>query len=315
MELKEIDIKNIKPNLSQPRELFHKEKVKELAESILSNGLINPISVREEKGKYIIVAGERRFQAHKMAGINKVQAFVRSYKKESDWMIESFVENVHREDITPTEKGKYLLKIKKLDKIEDNRKLSRKVNVDHKSVMAWIDDFQFRMSGNASPGASHTLIRSTRGLENKERNKLINWAEDNEISARKMDEVIVPAYKQADEGSKAALLSQYERNEEDKEPIVYERNEEDKEPIVYERTANDIVDDILSSLHSFKHNVDELLDDINIKDISKSKADKAITTTTLHFKKPLKNFLNILIKRGASPDKTILALMKANGNV
>ena len=302
MEFKEIELKNIKPNLSQPREHFDKQKVKELAESILSNGLINPISVREVKGKYIIVAGERRFQAHKMSGLKTIQAFVRSYKNDADWMVESFVENVHREDITPTEKGKYLLKIKELEGIEDNRKLSRKVNINHTRVESWIDDYNFRMSGSAEPGVSHTMIRSTRGLENKERKKLIDWAEKHDVSARKMDEVIVPAYKQADEGARASLLSEYERTEEDPEPIVYER------------TANDVVDDILSNLHDFKHNVDELLKEMNVEDISKSKANKAITTAGLHLREPLRNFVNTLRQRGATPDKLILALIKANAN-
>jgi len=300
MELKEIELKNIKPNLSQPREHFDKQKVKELAESILSNGLINPISVREEKGKYIIVAGERRFQAHKMSGIKKIPAFVRTYKNEADWMVESFVENVHREDITPTEKGKYLKKIMELEGIETIKVLAKKVNSEPTNVSNWIDDYQFRQKTRLLENTDHTMIRSTKGLKDKERKKLINWAEEHDVSARKMDEVIVPAYKQADEGSKEALLSEYERVEEDPEPIVYER------------TANDVVDDILSNLHDFKHNVDELLKDMNVQDISKSKANKAITTAGLHLKEPLRNFVNTLRQRGAIPDKLILALIKAN---
>ena len=298
MELKEIEIKNIKPNLSQPRETFDKQRVQELAESIMSNGLINPISVREEKGKYIVVAGERRFQAHKMSGIKKISAFVRTYKNDADWMVESFVENVHREDITPTEKGRYLSKIKEMEKIESIQALSKRVNSNRRAVESWLDDFNFRSATRSTAG--HTMIRSTQGLEEKERKELIEWAGEKDISARKMDEVIVPAYKQADEGAKAALLSEYERTEEDPEPIIYER------------TANDVVDDILSNLHNFKHNVDELLKDMNVEDISRSKANKAITTAGLHLREPLRNFVNTLRQRGATPDKLILALIKAN---
>ena len=174
MELKEIELKNIKPNLSQPREHFDKTKVKELAESILSNGLINPISVREEKGKYIIVAGERRFQAYKMVGLKKIQSFVRTYKNDADWMIESFVENVHREDITPSEKGKYLLKIKELEGIESNNELARRVNIKNSdTISAWIDDYKSRESSVATEHTSHTLIRATKGLEDKKRKRTI----------------------------------------------------------------------------------------------------------------------------------------------
>ena len=117
-ELKTIPVNDILANFSQPREQFDRTKTKELAESILSNGLINPITVRVYKnGKYMIVSGERRWQAHKIAKLKTIQAFVKEYKSEGQWMLESLIENVHREDLAPLERAKYLKKIADIEKI------------------------------------------------------------------------------------------------------------------------------------------------------------------------------------------------------
>ncbi|MHA1201335.1 MAG: ParB/RepB/Spo0J family partition protein [Candidatus Heimdallarchaeaceae archaeon] len=115
-EFKTIEVSNILANFSQPREKFDKEKIKELAESILSNGLIQPITVRvdpKRKGKFMIVAGERRWQAHRVGNLKKIDAFVKKYDNDLQWMIESYMENEQRLQLQPIEDGKYLKKIQK----------------------------------------------------------------------------------------------------------------------------------------------------------------------------------------------------------
>ena len=77
MELKEIEVSKILANFYQPRTKFDRESIKELAESILSNGLINPITVRSWKNKFMIVSGERRWQAHKVANIKTIPCVVK----------------------------------------------------------------------------------------------------------------------------------------------------------------------------------------------------------------------------------------------
>jgi len=107
MELQTIKVDNILANFYQPRVKFDKDKIQELAESILSNGLINPITVREWKGgRYMIVSGERRWRAHKVANIKEIPAFVKTYSNDGQFMVDSLIENIHREDLSPTEKGK-----------------------------------------------------------------------------------------------------------------------------------------------------------------------------------------------------------------
>lgn len=145
MEIKEISVDKILANPYQPREKFDKEKIQELAESILSNGLLNPISVKESKdGKYMIVAGERRWKAHKLAGLKTIQAFIKQYKDEGQWMVESLIENVHREDLQPLEKAKFVEKIMQLKKINNIREIAKIIGVAHTTISDWLEMLKFK---------------------------------------------------------------------------------------------------------------------------------------------------------------------------
>ncbi len=73
----EIDINEIKPNAGQPRKTFDKDALRELADSIRENGLIQPIIVRKSGSVYEIVAGERRWRACRLAGLEKIPCIVR----------------------------------------------------------------------------------------------------------------------------------------------------------------------------------------------------------------------------------------------
>jgi len=316
MELKEIKVDSILANFYQPRTKFDKEKIKELSESILSNGLINPITVTPDKkrqGKYMIVSGERRWQAHRVANLRTIQAVVKTYSTDGQFMVESLIENLHREDLTPTEKGKFCLKIMKEERIKNVSQLSKRINVKSDSLISrWIDDVEFRERNPSADRFTHWDVASTKGFEDKERIKLINYAEKKSISARKMAEDVVPTFRKSDEETKKALLSGKTTIEEAKQGNV-------PEPIQLERTANDVVNDVLSDLHSFKNNVDSLIKDtgrnqININDLRKSLASKAITTAGLHLR-IFVEFVNILRRKGAKPDKHILKLIKANGKI
>jgi len=105
MELKNIPINKISPSPFQPRESFNKESLKELAESIKEFSLLHPIIVRPTgNGTYQIVAGERRWRAAQFAGLKEIPAIVKDID-EKQQMIESLIENIHREDLSTIEKG------------------------------------------------------------------------------------------------------------------------------------------------------------------------------------------------------------------
>jgi len=99
----EIDITDIEANPWQPRTSFDEEKLNELATSIKEIGMVVPLTLRKmNHGKYQIIAGERRFRASKIAGLQTVPAYVRTADDES--MLEmALVENIQREDLDPIE--------------------------------------------------------------------------------------------------------------------------------------------------------------------------------------------------------------------
>lgn len=98
-----IDISLIYANPNQPRKTFDETALKELATSIKTHGIIQPIVLnRAEDGKYMIIAGERRWRAAKMAGLEQVPAFVRNYTSKQIKEI-SIIENLQREDLNPIE--------------------------------------------------------------------------------------------------------------------------------------------------------------------------------------------------------------------
>lgn len=99
----EMEIDRIEPNPNQPRQTFDEALIDELAQSIATLGLIQPITVREEPdGRYVIISGERRYRASKKAGLTSVPVFVR--KVDDVVMLEmSLVENIQREDLNAIE--------------------------------------------------------------------------------------------------------------------------------------------------------------------------------------------------------------------
>jgi len=101
--INEIDLDNIHANPTQPRQDFDQQALEELAASIKSIGIIQPITLRqEEDGSYMIVAGERRFRAAQMAGLESVPAYVRKVS-DDDVMEMALIENIQREDLNAVE--------------------------------------------------------------------------------------------------------------------------------------------------------------------------------------------------------------------
>jgi ParB family chromosome partitioning protein len=99
----EIDIDKIDPNPFQPRKEFDEEGLNELASSIKELGIIQPITVKAtENGRFQIISGERRFRACKVAGLEKIYAFVRDANDQG--LLEmALVENIQREDLNAIE--------------------------------------------------------------------------------------------------------------------------------------------------------------------------------------------------------------------
>jgi hypothetical protein len=117
MEVRALRIDEIRPNPFQPRESFSKEDIQQLADSIKGVGLLQPIVVRRKGRTYEIVAGERRWRAAQFAGMEEIPSVVKDVS-DSELMMQSLVENVHRRDLEPIEKARGLAEVYKLNGFE-----------------------------------------------------------------------------------------------------------------------------------------------------------------------------------------------------
>lgn len=102
--IKNIKLVEIEPNVNQARKKFDEESLQELAQSIKTYGVIQPIIVESKNGFYRIIAGERRWRAAKIAGLEEIPSIIRNEDEQRNKEI-SLIENIQRENLNPIEKA------------------------------------------------------------------------------------------------------------------------------------------------------------------------------------------------------------------
>ena len=103
-EVRSLKISQIDPNRGQPRTHFDEDALKDLAESIRAVGILQPILVREVGSRYEIIAGERRFRAARLAGLEEIPAIVRDWDEQKR-LEAALIENLQRDDLNPVEEA------------------------------------------------------------------------------------------------------------------------------------------------------------------------------------------------------------------
>jgi len=106
----ELDIDRIQRGRYQPRQVFEPESLQELADSIRAQGIVQPIVVRPEGKHFELVAGERRWRAAQLVGLQKIPAVVRELDPKSAAAI-ALIENIQREDLNPLEEAQAFLRL------------------------------------------------------------------------------------------------------------------------------------------------------------------------------------------------------------
>lgn len=104
LQIQNLAIGKIKPDPEQPRKTFDEKLLNQLSESIQKHGVLQPITVRQLNGHYIIVMGERRYRASKLAGKKTIPSIVRTYEN-NDILEVQIIENLQRQDVEPTEEA------------------------------------------------------------------------------------------------------------------------------------------------------------------------------------------------------------------
>lgn len=110
-ELRHIKLNEISADPEQPRRIFDEEALEEMSQSVKRHGILQPIVVTPKNGAYIIVAGERRYRASKMAGLEKIPAIVRTLSNQHKLEL-SLIENLQRRDLNPLETATAYLKLR-----------------------------------------------------------------------------------------------------------------------------------------------------------------------------------------------------------
>ncbi len=166
-----IDISKIYPNKKQPRKNFKEKEIKELSESIKSQGLIQPIVVRETSDSmYEIIAGERRWRACQLAGLHSVNCVVMSVDDKNVYEL-ALIENIQRENLNVVEEAKAYKNLIELNSIK-NEELSKIIgksssHISNLTRLLDLDDeiHQMIIDGKISMGHARALIGVPNAVE------------------------------------------------------------------------------------------------------------------------------------------------------
>jgi len=144
-KIQNISLNKIKPNPYQPRKTFDgdENKIEELAQSLKSTGLLQPIMVRPHNNEYQIAMGERRFRAAKKAGMKEIPAIVRKMDDKQLRMY-SIIENVHRLGLKSTEREEafYLIWKKDYEKTSSMAQMSKELGKDDSYVEYHVSSYE-----------------------------------------------------------------------------------------------------------------------------------------------------------------------------
>jgi len=197
-QISKLKLSLIDPKSDQPRKYFDKEALEELAKSIEENGLLQPILVREYgEGRYQIIAGERRFRASKIAGLNEIPAIV--LEKDDRKAAEiALIENIQREDLNPIEEAMAYKALSEEYNLTQEE-LSEKVGKSRSAIanaMRLLDLPEEVLDMVATLELSAGHARTLLGLKNDE-DKIIlaNRAIDEDMSVRRLEEEVKRANK------------------------------------------------------------------------------------------------------------------------
>lgn len=189
----EISISLIKPNVNQPRKIFDQDALKELSESIKVHGIIQPIVLnKEEDGSFMIIAGERRYRAAKLAGLEYVPAIIKNYTPKQVKEI-SIIENLQREDLNPIEAARAIKQLMEeysftQEEVADRIGKSRPAIANLLRLLTLsIEVVKMVEEGKLSAGHARALITITNVADQI---KIASLAKDNRISVRDLERVV-----------------------------------------------------------------------------------------------------------------------------
>ena len=187
----EVKLKDIRPNPYQPRKHFDEEKLNELAVSIKEHGIFQPIILKESVQGYEIVAGERRFRAASIVGLEEVPAIIVDFSDQQMMEI-ALLENIQREDLNAIEEAQayqYMMKKLKLTQEELSKRVgkSRAHIANTVRLLKMPKKLQdYVLEGTLTMGHIKPLIT----IDEKKALEVAQKAIDNELSVREVEDIV-----------------------------------------------------------------------------------------------------------------------------
>lgn len=203
-QLKELKISDISPDPEQPRRHFDKEKLEELASSIKIHGVLQPIVVVRKNSKFLIVAGERRYRASKLAGLERVPAVVRELSDQNRLEL-SLIENIQRDNLNVLEMAEAYSKLREQFNLTAKEIGERVGGRSESAVLNTLRLLKlpqlvkdYIISGELKEGQARPLLKIDDETIKKILPKIIeeNW------SSRKIEQFLVNYKKQIEESKK-----------------------------------------------------------------------------------------------------------------
>ena len=164
-------ISEIKPDKEQPRKTFEDESLKFLSESILSNGLINPIDIDEDG---IIIDGERRYRAHKIAGLKEIEVRVVKLKKDKVQRLKrQLISDIQNDDVPTGERYEAIVRLWKMMSVKgplNKRDFGKQIGVTDGTIDSALDYCDFsEQEPELAKSVSPHIISETKSLPKEER--------------------------------------------------------------------------------------------------------------------------------------------------
>lgn len=206
----ELDVDSIRPNPNQPRKIFDEDKLRELSESIVEHGLIQPVTVREdEKGGYILVAGERRLRAHKLAKLDVIKANIIDIEEFKLREI-ALIENIQRDDLNVIELAYSYAQLINEHSIT-HEELARKVFKSRTSItntlrLLQLSSYVQQMLANDKISAGHGKIML--GLDEELQKKIADSIFGQKLSVRETETLVRELKNEKDKENKKPTKKQ-----------------------------------------------------------------------------------------------------------
>lgn len=252
--IKEVELSLIDSNPNQPRKNFDPTALKELSDSIKVHGVIQPIILNENNGRYLIVAGERRVRASAMAGLTAIPAVIKKYTPQQVKEV-SLLENIQREDLNPIEAARAMRELLEIyewtqdvlaTRLGKSRpavtNLLRLLNLQPEVV-------QLIESGKLSPGHARSLVVVT---DPQAQIRLAHLAVNKKVTVRDLEKAVkalqTPKTKKAKASTSLEFLNLIDLMQRKFSTKVTYLGNESKGKLLIEYYSKDDLDRILAAI-------------------------------------------------------------------